>query len=364
MSTEGEGAPTAATETSHESAPATVSAAARAFVARKEAAGAEGKAGTGDASTAGTSRAPAADAGKPSKPADASAADDKGKDAKGKERTIRVDPNVLKKDREADKKLSEAKAIAAELAPLKEAISNRQYRKVLELLAQQHGAKFADFVDVLTSDKDETTETPAETAARVAREELEKAEAKKAADAEKKAKDDAEAEAKKVADGIRDWKRKAQKAADADPKYALASDDPVMRADDGTVMEGEDGAPVRAMDYAWRLVEASWELDVKEGRTPTAMPIKRALEMVETKLRGQRDARAKQSGARNPADGGNRRDEASGHRVNGGRAVEPSLNNRSASGAPAVIPRDPSAPVTWGSAAVRDAATRAGIKLS
>lgn len=358
MSTEG--AAPAATETS---APADAGAAARAFVAKKEAAAAEGKE-TGTAKP--VANGSAAESKSDGAGADPSKKAPEDKDGKGKQRTIRVDPNVLKKDREADKKLAEARELAAKLAPLGEAVSKKQFRKVLEMLAKDHGANFSDFINVMTSDAEEKDETPAETAARVAREELEKAEAKKATDAEKKAEEDRLAEEKRVADGIAKWKTDVQAMADKDPaKYGLSSDNPMMRADDGTVMlDAETGKPVHAMDYAWLLVNAAWELDIKEGRTPTALPMDRALELVETKLKGQRDARAKQTSARNPADGGNGRTEASGQRVNGGRAAEPSLNNRSASGAPAVIPRDPDGPIDWGRSGVRSAMARAGLKAS
>src|SRR5688572_12167165 len=104
-------------------------------------------------------------------------------DAKAEKQKPRIDPNMVKREREAGEKMQRAQAIEAKFAPLVEALGKKDLRGALTLMAKDHGVTFADFVEVLKSSGDED-ESVEEKVARVARETIEKA---KATDAEKAA---------------------------------------------------------------------------------------------------------------------------------------------------------------------------------
>ena len=260
---------------------------------------------------------------------------------------VRLDPNLVKREREATTALQRAEQLEAKVKPLTEALAKKDIKAALHLLAADHGVTFADFVEVLkgAGDEDESLD---QKAARIARETIDaaKAEDAKKADAEAKAK--ADEETKAIEARVEKVKGLILEKAESDPgRWDLASLDPVVTRDD-------KGQPIVASDYAWRLIEANHEA------TGKAMSFEEALDVVEGKLRAKRDTqRAKTQSTRDQSATGQTRNEAGGQ-TNGGRADEPRINNRTTSGAPGVRPaRDPNEPVRFDKSAINDAIARA-----
>jgi len=285
--------------------------------------------------------------------------------AKREPQKPRIDPNLIKREREATEALSAAKAIESKFKPLQEALSKRDLRGALRLLAADHNVTFADFVEVLKSsgDEDEPVEKKAE---RVAREtvdrlkaeaEAKEAEAKKARDAE---------EAKGHETRIASFRERIQKQAESDPqRWPTASIqgtgskawEALVAFDEAGIRFGEDPNTVGldVVEEAHDLVKAHFAS--KRER----LDMDKAIRLVVGELAkmGAQGARDKLKESRNPSAAGNARNEAGGEQRNSGRAEEPRINNRTASGASGVVPkRDENAPVTWGKAAVDDALKR------
>lgn len=244
----------------------------------------------------------------------------------------RIDPNLVKREREATESLQRAQAIENKFKPLSEALAKRDLSRALSLMAEEHGVTFADFVEVLkgAGDSEETLE---QKAGRIARETIEAAKAKDAAEA---------AERAKAAD--------AEKAKDIEARVSKMRERLAAMAE-GDPSRWEETAVAGKAGEAWDLIEAH------HGETGVSLDLDKALDLVEGKLREKRQALAKKKAASNPA--GQTRNEADG-RATGGRAAEPSINNRTTSGATGVIPaRDPNAPVDFGKRGINDAIARA-----
>ena len=317
-------------------------------------------------------------------PANASEAANKfvaGKEAKAKEKATveaakpepakrepqkpRIDPNLIKREREATEALRRANDIEQNLKPLQEALVKKDIRGAMRIMAAKHGVTFADFVEVLKSsgDDDETVEQKAE---RVAREVLQKTRAaEQAAEAEAKKARDAE-EAKGHETRIASFRERIQKQAESDPqRWPTASIqgtgskawEALVAFDEAGIRFGEDPNTVGldVVEEAHDLVKAHFAS--KRER----LDMDKAIRLVVGELAklGAQGARDKLKESRNPSAAGNARNEAGGEQRNGGRVEEPRINNRTASGAPGVVPkRDENAPVTWGKAAVDDALKR------
>jgi hypothetical protein len=267
----------------------------------------------------------------------------------GEARKPRIDPNLVKREREATTALQRAEAIESKFKPLTEALAKRDFRTALELVAKDHGANFADFVAIL--ENKDTGETLEQKAERIARETIEKAKAQDAADAKERERVDGEAQTKLVAEKLVRVQGMIQEKAESDPeRWDLASLNPVVTKDDA-------GRPVLASEYAWLVIEA------EHGATGKKLSFEEALDIVELKLREKRTSqRAKSKGAQTASASGNAHNEADGQ-ARGGRAAEPSISNRTTAAPGARPARDPNAPVRFDKSAVDEAIARAGIRL-
>lgn len=275
----------------------------------------------------------------------------------------RIDPNLVKREREAGEKLSQAAAIEAKFKPLTEALAKKDLRGALTLMAKDHGVTFADFVEVLKSSGDED-ESIEDKARRIARETIEKAkasDAEKAAAAERdrKAAEQAEYDAK-----VKGFTEKLQTQAETDPtRWAhSAVNGTGGKALDAIFLFNEATGARLDTAEALDVVEESYDL-VKAhlAATKQRLDIDKAIQLVIGELAklGAEGARAKLKEARNPSVQGKARNEA-GEQSNGGRAAEPRINNRTTSGGTGVVPaRDPNAPVTFDKRSVNDAIARA-----
>ena len=247
----------------------------------------------------------------------------------------RLDPNLVKREREATTALQRAEQLEAKVKPLTEALAKKDIKAALHLLAADHGVTFADFVEVLkgAGDEDESLD---QKAARIARETIDaaKAEDAKKADADAKAK--ADEEAKAIEARVAKLRDSLQERAEGDPdRWEM------------TAASGKAGE-------AWDVIEAY------HAETGEKLDVERALDLVEGKLRQKRDAlRAKKASTRDQGATGQARNEAAGQATSG-RADEPRINNRTTSGAPGVRPaRDPNEPVRFDKSAINDAIARA-----
>jgi hypothetical protein len=325
--------------------------------------------------------APAAPEGLPANASEAANKFVSGQEAKAKEKATaeapkpepakrepqkpRIDPNLIKREREATEALRRANDIEQNLKPLQEALVKKDIRGAMRIMAAKHGVTFADFVEVLKSsgDDDETVEQKAE---RVAREVLQKTRAaEQAAEAEAKKAREAE-EAKGHETRIASFRERIQKQAESDPqRWPTASIqgtgskawEALVAFDEAGIRFGEDPNTVGldVVEEAHDLVKAHFA--AKRER----LDMDKAIRLVVGELAklGAQGARDKLKESRNPSAAGNARNEAGGEQRNSGRAEEPRINNRTASGAPGVVPkRDENAPVTWGKAAVDDVLKR------
>lgn len=213
-----------------------------------------------------------------------------------------------------------AKEILSKYQVDEELLGRKDLKGFLEHVAKRHGFTFADFVEVMSQDKE-----PDKSAAEIAKETAEKTLAE-AREAEKKEREAAAAKDvdEKLAKRKADWLAMAE--ADGD-RWELLGMNPVVGRSD-------DGRPLTAIDAVWEVVEGHWLEQVKAGKQPTAMPIDQALDAVEAKLRERRDARKKPGSATTSA-GGNGRNEAASRE--NGRAAEPSFTQRNTSGVPGAV---------------------------
>lgn len=277
----------------------------------------------------------------------------------------RIDPNLVKREREAGEKLKRAEEIEAKLQPLQDALKKRDLRGAMKIMAHQHGVTFADFVDLLktSGDEDETVEAKAE---RIARETIEKAKAKDAETEAAAAKERETAAQAEHAAKVKAFADKLQTQAEGDPerwKHAAVNGSGAKAVDVIFAFHEATGGRLETAE-ALDVVEESWDL-VKAhlAQTKQRLDIDKAIQLVVGELAklGADGARAKLREARNPSATGKARNEA-GEQTNGGRAAEPRINNRTTSGGNGVVPaRDPDAPVTFGKSAVDEAIRRAGL---
>lgn len=268
------------------------------------------------------------------KPADAKAAETPKPEGKP---APRIDPNVVRREREAREAKERADALVAKYGGLEEALGKRDFVKAMTLLAEKHGATFADFVTAFEAAGEIEPKDPVEAARAAAREESERIERERREREAREAQARATEEQKALDERIGKLRETLQGMAEGDPeRWEL------------TAVSGRGGE-------AWDLIAAHHEA------TGEKLSMDQALDLIEGKLKQKRDeARAKGKGSR-PGAGDNGRNEAAATRE-GGRAAEPPVNNRTAGGAPAVLPRS-DGPVDFGSSAIKEAARRAGIKL-
>lgn len=299
------------------------------FQARKEAADAGGK-GTGETSSTTNGKPPGPSA--PTSPAKPRAAD----------------LGALAQREWRARELEEAaRATQGKYAPLDEALSKKDLKAALTVLAERHGVNFVDFVNVLT-EATPPEKTPAEVAAATVAQVL----AERDADAAK-----AQTAAQQAAHAAQEaafrtsLQEQAEKGAEGAPdRWEL------------TAIAGTAG---QAWDVIWGHYMATAVRDA-QGNVITEgerMSREQALDLLEKKLVEKRDARRPKQGAANGSAAGNGHNEAAGN-GNSGRAAAPQFTNRATSGIPAVVGAhavdDLDLPE---SEALDRAASRAGIRL-
>lgn len=218
--------------------------------------------------------------------------------------------DIVEREWKAQQAEKNARTILDKYKDLDEALSKKDARGALLVLAKAHGLTFADFVKVLTDAEEAPEKSAAEIAAETVKAELAKR------DEETKTKEAEEAQ-KSLQTRLTKMYGSIEEQAAADPtRWELAGMNPECERTD-------DGRKVLVGEFVWDIIEKHF------AATGEKLQIADVLDLTEKKLREKRDARRPKQDGQKPGEA--KREEAASERVTGG-AAEPAFTHRTTSG--------------------------------